>query len=308
MNTKDSQFVSLIRTSEDGAVMEAWSSERLKFDNLNSQQLAYRSSLRATLQKMPIRSRTIVHGVYQSADKSKCDAENILFFNVGATAFGISAQHGLSFERIFTKPRIPDKIGTCNDGHFVRYEIRDPAAKWCGWSKPKTGDLANIEISWDRDAILLSPSWWWHQLHNTENCTLHALNYAGSFSLSIILEVPAGFMPRPINLIKPLFDGVISAFQCHNGKDLEPCAERLGKQLSVSQNEIASQLIRQDRMVLGKIRLLWLRGKSVQWNPADDRCVCGKLVYREDHDTPPRALIQLSKVMEQPTDQYPVGE
>jgi len=110
------------------------------------------------------------------------------------------------------------------------------------------------------------------------------------FGLSVTIGASEGHRVNPPTLIKPLFDGILSAFHSHNGQRIELVAEILARKLNLPGREAAGHLLSADMAALGVRHLLWPWRDSVQWNPADDRCIAGELLLRPQED-PSIALV-----------------
>jgi hypothetical protein len=78
--------------------------------------------------------------------------------------------------------------------------------------------------------------------------------------------------------IKPLFDGVISAFHCQSASLPHEVGERLATRLLLDRKDVDAALADAEGAVLGPRNLIHLRATGVQWNPADDLCVAGELL------------------------------
>jgi hypothetical protein len=98
------------------------------------------------------------------------------------------------------------------------------------------------------------------------------------FALRLTLGIPAEVSSRPANLIKPIFDGVISALHQHDGSDIMELSSRVAADLKRSPDEIHTLLSSSVGAVLGPHPLLHRFGAGVQWNPRDDLCMAGELL------------------------------
>jgi len=63
----------------------------------------------------------VLSGLYLSTDTQPCDAENLLFYNVGASQFKQATRWGLRFERSDKPP--PTEPGAPSYEHYYRYEF-----------------------------------------------------------------------------------------------------------------------------------------------------------------------------------------
>jgi hypothetical protein len=100
--------------------VEGWSSQRLPFEP-KDQLLKFRVALRAALAS--IRAGGSLGAVYTSPVTSVCDVENILFYNVGLTAFARLIDRGVQFRRVIAET--PPSPGGRSFAHHQLYETID---------------------------------------------------------------------------------------------------------------------------------------------------------------------------------------
>jgi hypothetical protein len=98
------------------------------------------------------------------------------------------------------------------------------------------------------------------------------------------VSVSAPVTVEPALLMKPVLDGLISALHAHDGSAIELVADRLARSISVEPHVVRALLLDEDWAVLGTRKLLWPRGESVQWNPADDACVACELIVVQSNE------------------------
>ncbi|HHJ06936.1 MAG TPA: hypothetical protein ENK24_05510 [Anaerolineae bacterium] len=104
-----------------------------------------------------------------------------------------------------------------------------------------------------------------------------------NFGIDLALKTPLNRAGNPVNIIKALLDGIISAFHAHNGVEIDEVSQRLARQLGKDKDEIRRLLSGQKKAILGERRLLKPFRRGVQWNPADDRLVyCRVLLERNE--------------------------
>lgn len=84
--------------------------------------------------------------------------------------------------------------------------------------------------------------------------------------------------------IKPLLDGLIAACHRHVGTETDVVAQRGADSLGQDFRDVAERLMTDAGAVLGPRRFLWPWRNSVQWNPADDRCVATAVHVVPDPD------------------------
>ena len=260
--------------------VELWSIKRLPFEPKGWLK-RMREDLREAVLMIECDSDEVLHATYMSNVNQACDAENILFYNVGASYFTRSSSGGLRFERAFLEPPPLPRPLKERFGHYQFYgpaKRRDGFVYWRSRSKL---------VQWEMSSEALGPStsatsiWYWMKRGLGETGGV-IVREPSRFGLSVTLHAPSGWVLNPAALIKPLFDGIIAAFHSHDGSMLEQVSDRVARKLDVDASEVAGHLLSDSVAVLGSRRLVWPWGKSVQWNPADDRCVAAELVVYTD--------------------------
>jgi hypothetical protein len=263
--------------------VELWSVHRLPFDKLSAELREMRAELASRVRLLECSSDELIHGVYASGVKDTCDAENILFYNVGLGPFAHSSPMGLRFERTFADPPpIPRSLSNI-PLHYHRYCPADASGGFRHWRQRRSLARWNLETT-TPDMFRSASRTWWLMRSQPENVQIGSGPSLGWFGLRIQIHAHDRYRANAATLIKPLFDGVISAFHAHTGQKIDSIAGILSGRLSVSAEEVKSYLLSSEIAVLGARQLLWPWRDSVQWNPADERCVAGELVLgpRED--------------------------
>lgn len=92
-------------------------------------------------------------------------------------------------------------------------------------------------------------------------------NYYG---ISIGINAPVGTNINLAGIIKPLVDGIISAFHYHLGPDITEVAGRVARKLNTEENVAFHMLHNQEKAILGARNLIHPFKQGFQWNPADD--------------------------------------
>lgn len=114
---------------------------------------------------------------------------------------------------------------------------------------------------------------------------------ACGYGLRVTLRTPSPGTPRVIDLIKPLFDGVVTALHYHDGTAEPEICTRLAALLAVDVEEITQLLHDQRGTVLGLRRLIFLFGAGMMANPQDDLCFAGQLLPEVVEPTAPTELL-----------------
>jgi len=196
------------------------------------------------------------------------DAENILFYNVGAGSFAGAFAAGLAWE-FAPEGKMPEGF---EDPVVVEYAVDPPDAEFRHWSVgTPAADLRSLEIPvLGADS---KPSGVWRAIHDAADSDIRiGQAIVGDFGVDLVLHVPAAAGVSVLSVVKPLVDGLVAAFHTHDGSDLEELERRLSGALGEQASRVRARLLSSDRAVLGPRRLLWKRADNVQWNPGDDRC------------------------------------
>ena len=101
----------------------------------------------------------------------------------------------------------------------------------------------------------------------------------------------------PATMIKPVFDAAISAFHVHN--ELIAMKTAIARLASAGRGDVATleDLLTDTRFnLLGARNLLSPYRDGVKWNPEDERCVAGELLWITD-DGPKRFSGELFEVL-----------
>lgn len=252
----------LVRRPSAG-VVEAWSQMRLPFEPTGDS-LQFRAALRQELSGLVASGQAGLRAEFASTSQDPVDAENVLFYNVGAAGFARADQSVLLFERSGEVPSPPNGSGACP--HYHRYEVRvEPS--WRHWLETEVvADFGPTPIP--ALASLTSMAAIWHAVRSGPVGGSRAGSASYPFGLTVDISAP-----RELHLalvMKPLIDGVVAAFHAHDGSDGAELAKRVADPLFLDQHEVRTLLDGSERAVLGRRRLLWRRGAGVQWNPGDD--------------------------------------
>ena len=115
--------------------VELWSTRRLPFEP-KGEALAMRQDLRAALRRLDAARGEVLHAVYASAEDGFADVENVLLYNVGASALARAGRAGVRFER---SRAVPAPVGTSLAArHHHRYALRPPSAGSDCWRRGAT--------------------------------------------------------------------------------------------------------------------------------------------------------------------------
>ena len=267
-----------IGSSPESKSIEIWSVMLLSYYPKDWRK-ALRANIQAALSMLHCGPQDILRGLY--AGNYAADAENILFYNLGQRCFSHTVTRGLKFERTSTFVRPPQALGETY-AHYYRYAVVGIGEGFAHWNKTQV--LASWEpIAIPRLTSETNPAHIWYPVASNPLEVLHVPEQKlAHFGISIILTVPSSVINVTL-LLKPLLDGLISAFHSHTGEKLEEFSCLLGSILRVEPLAIEPLLLQHQRAILGSRALLSSRKSrsGIQWQPADDLCVaCEVFVQR----------------------------
>ena len=258
--------------------VDAWSNFRLPFEPREAKK-QFRDELRAAVVGMALPPDLILMAEYSSDDPSMCDVENILLYNVGMSVFRQHMTSGMQIERSFLPPSRQHQARAWPHHHGYRgINARDGFQHWAvdGVVTERSG----IEVPARPD----KPAPWWIAVKSAD---VSMCATAGEyFGLDIAWHPAGGRRPSLHTALKPMLDGVIAAFHCHDGSALEEIGPRLAAAAATDVDNVERLLDGGEGAPLGRRRLLWPYRQGLQWNPADDRCVAARVVLGEPADQP----------------------
>jgi hypothetical protein len=243
----------------DGRRVEFWTKIRLPFEPKDAL-LNARNDLRLALRSLKPRPGQSLQATYASAERSFCDVENVLFYNVGPATFGGLAGSGISFDRSWSP--VPPLSGDTPMAHYHCYQlvdalpVRPDAPLWQSRFPlpPLSSSIKPHSIWWEASRAAASPS----------------VSLNESFELKVLLGTPTP-IPNLATIIKPLLDGLISAFHIDSQADGD-VIQRLAAKTGWPEDEIRRRLTQPTAPLLGARRLVSAYRNFVKWNPADELC------------------------------------
>ena len=252
--------------------VEVWSVTRLPFEP-QGWLLEMRGCIREAVRSMRCGPQELLEGVYTSQDRSLCDAENVLLYNIGTSYFAGLCGSGLRFNRSFSSPPEPPQDFQGIPLHHMSYRtvpIDEPFA------------LQRRTIAKCRTELELGTSLGvaeiWLAVRHGEITVTSSASAPRPFGVSATLKVPGTRIPNAAGLTKSLLDGLLCAFHVHDGSMLEEVTRRIAERLGIAEHDVARHLMEREQAVLGRRRLVTPWGRSVQWNPADDLCVAAEVL------------------------------
>lgn len=266
---KDESVSALITSDLSNQKVELWTSRRMPFEPTGMLR-RIRDALRTQLRGLKAKRNHLLEMTYTSQLRSFVDTENVLIYNIRTSALRTASQFGLSFRRIFSEPPTIDGEKAVWR-HYHNYSI----------VRPSTFESANASALLDFDFEMQSlsasckPHHFWWAAKQAAILTNPVLATAECFGITIRILGPV-YRGNVASIVKPLFDGLISALHWSN-VDSEKCAKLIALDLGVSANGVAQLIENPTNCILGSRRVVSPYRGFVKWNPADDRCISGQL-------------------------------
>lgn len=237
--------------------LDFWSNRRLPYEP-KGVLLSARNELREKLKNLEPRKKYGLWASLTTECRDPFDAENVLFYNVGAARFGALSSEGYSFNFFREAPMMAPQFKFHH--HYELRRLPDIAA-----SQP------HLHFVLEKLNTSIQVHHVWSAARNASGMDMPVV--AGDFRLDIVLtgpEIKSGIS----TVAKPLLDGVIAALH------FDPCVDSsavafLASKLQLPTDSLLKAFARTERSPLRYQKVLsTYRGPtSIKWNPADDRCV-----------------------------------
>lgn len=252
--------------------VEAWSTTRLPFEP-RGWLIEFRHDLRTALSEMAAPDNNVLHAIYAGAATRAVDVENVLLYNLGAKALRHLARGGIRFESAPDPP--PPPVDTLRDPgvHYHRYALTPPGAALIHWIPGRAlASFDDVELGQpNRIAPIFTA------IRRTASPPALLETSPPRFGVRIAIRGPEAGASRLVDLVKPLLDGVVSAYHCHDGSAMQDILMRLDRLGLGPANELGQDLLDSRWNLLGSRRLLWPFRDGVQWNPADHLCLAADI-------------------------------
>ena len=259
-------------------IVEAWADDYIRFDGLPPWQEELRDEIRRRCRLLEPAEGQVLQASVFGAKPSNADVENLVLYNIGS--FAVAGRNGIRFEHGVVPPPAPS-------GATYRFCYRYALV-------PRCRTLASFDCDWIDLGVFSGEkklAQVWLALARRFKAGevkvfMPVIDPETAFAVNIEIRAPRGQKYVLGNLVKPIFDGVISAFQAHADLSVLPeVLPLLAKQVQADPEEIRGCLLDQSRAVLGTVnRLVAPYGASVKWYPSDHLCVAGELLAADPVD------------------------
>lgn len=268
--------------SDDDRVVVAWADDYIRFDSGPDWQEHLRSEIRNRCSQLVPSDRQVLHAAFFGPKLPNADVENLVLYNIHSS-FAVAGGNGIRFEHGFGVPLAPDgakyRFG-------YRYALAPRSEAFTDWRHGRTlasFDWTDLGVFAGQKKLAKT----WLALRRGHAAVFEPATAGTSFAVKVQIRPPRGQRPVLGNLVKGIFDGVISAFQAHTDTTVLPdVAARLAKYLPADPVEIGEHLLDQSRAVLDVVpRLVSPYRRDVKWDPADHWCLAGELLRAESVDS-----------------------
>ena len=261
-------------------LIEMWSLKRLPFEP-KGWLVEMRDSLREHLKNLHKVNGAILYAAYQSDQIEYFDVENVLFYNVGSSAFSHLNIDGLVFERQFKKPPKNYSLTDKQYNHYQSYCLTNKMPDSLFW---KEKDLL---AKWQSVPIPIlkvenKPHDIWYKMKNSSIEVIKD-DSPLEYGIEININAPISSNVHITSVMKPLLDGIISVFNYHNGYEIDEVSIRLSKVLNEDKVNIKKLLLEKNSTIFGSRNLLQPYRKNFKWNPMDDNLYFVKIVINSNN-------------------------
>lgn len=261
-----------------------WDTRYIPYERLTPGQHAARDALRLRVRSLAATTGKILHASYAGFKPANMDVENLVLYNIDATAGGCfrsATRHGVRFEMAAGPRRDPP-----SGRHLAcsyQYRLISPGSDLSHWRPVRRlagfngADLGRFPSTKRLEQV-------WLAIHHAEAETAGQPAVATPFAVFLTLGHPhAKTVGADPELVKALIDGTVAAFQAHGSHGMATeIAARLAVATGRPSGPIAQTLLNDRRAVLGITDMLVQpRGNGVQWNPADHLCMAGQVLCRQ---------------------------
>lgn len=259
----------------NSSVVEAWADDYIRFERRSDWQEALRNEIRSRCSQLIPSSGEVLHATFFGTKALNADVENLMLYNIDS--FKSAGRNGIRFEY---GQGVPSARSGGTYPFCYRYALTQCSGTFDHWRPGRT--LASfdwIDLGEFAGEKKLSQVWLALSRGQVELAD-QACPPQAPFAVKVHLRPPLGREPVFGNLVKGVFDGVISAFQAHTDTTVLPDATaRIATVIPAEPAEIENHLLDQRRAVLGvSPRLVSPYRGGVKWDPADHRCVAGELL------------------------------
>jgi len=248
--------------TSDGLNVDLWSNVRLPFEP-KGEVRAMRDALRVELRRLG--GGSITAWLCGPAG-SGFDIENVLFYNVGCSAFTGCARRRLRFERRREPSIAPSGNSWTWHHHYTTADVRS------AWRYRFEG----VELRLGgRGPLPATAAAFWAATQRAD--TVRAEQPSLTSPLLLRLGLRSARQPNLTEIVKRTTDGVCSALHSYSGSAAEEVALRAASATAVSV-ALAQEWLQRPGP-LGPRTFVWPFGANLQWSPNDDRLVAVELSW-----------------------------
>lgn len=265
-------------------VVEAWADDYIRYEAKHRPpwQEQLRTEIRMHCERLKPSAGQVLHAVFFGDKRANADVENVVLYCFGS--FSTAGSNGIRFEH---GAGVPLTAGGDAYPFCYRYALAPRSGTFADWQQGRT--LASFDWT-DLGAFTgekIAAQVWLALSRGQAEVAEQVRAPDRPFAVRVEVRPPRDHQKVLGNLVKGVFDGVISAFQAHTDTTVLPeVGERISKVVGAVPKEIEQHLLDRHRAVLGDVsRLVSPYGKGVQWNPADHWCVAGELLRAEPIDS-----------------------
>lgn len=260
--------------------VSAWANRYVSFEPKHADQLGLRAELRARIAKLESAPDHVLHATFTGPLPRGADVENALFYNLDldGRCFRRSSRRGLRFEHDPGRPPplADGRSFACSYRYSIQPREADRLQCWVRSRHLATIDAVTVDL--ETGSGLADRVWLAVRRSRTNSATRRSAD--APFAVELVVHPPRDTQPEPARLLKGLLDGVVAAFQAHGDQTtLGEVTTRIAERVQASSTDVRELLADSRDASLGIVpRLLVPWGKTVQWDPSDDKLVAGAVL------------------------------
>lgn len=284
----DHQHPYLVLGPDGTGQVEAWSGYPLQFGG--QRRFAWQDQmavdLRRALAGLAVAPGDVLAGTYLSTDLARCDVENRLFTNLGASSFpkglaSIRFEHGIGLP-----PTAPVPVArVAGHLHYYRYHLGgmweswEPAgllARWCRVPR-RLADDGSCRSVWLAMRLAAAAG--------QVEVFVPGFDDSALFGIRVIIHAASRGPRQPTAVSETTVDGIIAAF--HAGLGHGPAAAKVAAVLAprlpgMTVPDIEALAAASGPGPLFASPAVTVKGSYVQISPSDERCNIGEVTIQRD--------------------------
>lgn len=265
-----------LKNSINNNAVKLWSTRRLPFEP-KGWLYEMRHDLKRALKQLKTKKNLMLYASFYSNQEEFFDVENVLLYNVGSSSFSHLCNKGLIFESVLLNPPVLNiDDHEINIDYYHQYVTLEDKPQSCYWNMEKRvakwHDVSCQKISSD-----MKPHQVWYDMKKGAVEIDNKCRISPFYGIKVEIKAPINTKINLAAVVKPLLDGIICSFHCHNGEQIDEVVNRLLNKVDENP-EVLKAMLLDNNVVLGKNRLIYPYRNYVKWNPDDHKFVYAEIL------------------------------